>query len=51
MHNNSIDHCRNVSGLGKSMVVFHLFEKLRYSNEISIKFESLPRIEAFRGGK
>ena len=36
-----IAHCRNVRGLGKSMVVFRLFEKLRYSNERSTKFESL----------
>ena len=28
-------------GLGKSTVVFHLFEKLRYSNERSTKFESI----------
>ena len=28
-------------GLGKSMVVFRLFEKLRYSNERATKFESL----------
>ena len=28
-------------GLGKSMVVFRLLEKLRYSNERSTKFESL----------
>ena len=28
-------------GLGKSIVVFRLFEKLRYSNERSTKFESL----------
>ena len=28
-----IGNCRNVRGLGKSMVVFCLFEKLRYSNE------------------
>ena len=26
-----IGHCRNVRGVGKSMVVFHLFEELRYS--------------------
>ena len=39
-------------GLGKSMVVFCLFEKLRYSNEKSTKFESaLPRIEVFGGRK
>ena len=31
----SIGHYRNVRGLGKSMVVFRLFEKLRYSNERS----------------
>ena len=31
-------HCRNVRGLGKSMVVFRLFEKLRYSNERSTIF-------------
>ena len=36
-----IGHFRNVRGLGKSMVVFHLFEKLRYSNERSTEFESL----------
>ena len=36
-----IGNCRNVRGLGKSMVVFRLFEKLRYSNERSTKFESL----------
>ena len=37
-----IDHCRNVRGLGKSLVVFRLFEKLiRYSNERSTTFESL----------
>ena len=36
-----IGQCRNVSALGKSMVVFRLFEKLRYSNEKSTKFESL----------
>ena len=33
-----IGNCRNVRGLGKSMVVFRLFEKLRYSNERSTKF-------------
>ena len=33
-----IGHYRNVRGLGKSMVVFHLFEKLRYSNERSTTF-------------
>ena len=33
-------HCRNVRGLGKSVVVFRLFEKLRYSDERSTKFES-----------
>ena len=33
-----IGHYRNVRGLGKSMVVFRLFEKLRYSNERSTIF-------------
>ena len=33
-----IRHYRNVRGLGKSMVVFRLFEKLRYSNERSTIF-------------
>ena len=33
-----IGHYRNVRGLGKSMVVFRLFEKLRYSNERSTVF-------------
>ena len=36
-----IGHCSNVRGLGKSMVVFCLFEKLRYSNKRWTKFESL----------
>ena len=36
-----IGNCRNVRGLGKSMVVFRLFKKLRYSNEKSTKFDSL----------
>ena len=36
-----IGNCRNVRGLGKSMVVFRLFEKLRYSNERSSKFENI----------
>ena len=35
-----IGNCRNVRGLGKSMVVFRLFEKLRYSNETT-KFENI----------
>ena len=35
------DQCRNVRGQGKSMVVLGLLEKLRHSNERSIKFESL----------
>ena len=34
-------NCRNVRGLGKSMVVFRLLEKLRYSNERSTKFECI----------
>ena len=33
-----ICHYRNVRGLGKRMVVFRLFEKLRYSNERSTIF-------------
>ena len=37
-NNDVIGHYRNVRGLGKSMVVFRLFEKLRYSNERSIIF-------------
>ena len=37
----TIGNCRNVRGLGKSKVVFCLFEKLRYSNERSTKFKSL----------
>ena len=37
----SIGHFRNVRGLGKSMVVFRLFEKLKYSNERSTIFQSL----------
>ena len=37
----AIGNCRNVRGLGNSMVVFPLFEKLRYSNERSTKFKSL----------
>ena len=32
------------------MVVSHLFEKLRYSNITSTKFEFLPRIKVLRGG-
>ena len=36
-----IGNCRNVRGLGKSKVVFHFFEKLRYSNDRSTKFKSL----------
>ena len=35
-----IANCRNVRGLGKSVVVFRLFEKLRYSDERTTKFES-----------
>ena len=36
--NCEIGHYRNVRGLGKSMVVFRLLEKLRYSNERSTIF-------------
>ena len=39
-----IAHCRNVRGLGKSMVVFSLFKKPRHSNERSTKFESLEQV-------
>ena len=34
----SIGHYRNVRGLGRSIVVFRLFEKLRHSNETSTIF-------------
>ena len=34
----SIGHYRNVRRLGRSMVVFRVFEKLRYSNEKSTIF-------------
>ena len=34
----TIGHYRNVRGLGKSMVVLRLSEKLRYSNERSTIF-------------
>ena len=33
-----IGHYRNVRGLGKSMVVFRLLKKLRYSNKRSTVF-------------
>ena len=46
--NDPIAHCRNVRGLGKSVVVFRLFEKLGYSNERSTKFESIKQ-EYFKG--
>ena len=36
-----IGNCRDVRGLGSSMVVFCLFEKLRYSNERSTTFASV----------
>ena len=38
-----IAQCKNVRGLGKRMVVFFLFEKVRYSNERSTKFESIKQ--------
>ena len=38
MRSTVIGHFRNVRGLGKSMVVFRLFEKLKYSNERSTIF-------------
>ena len=34
----ALGHFRNVRGLGESMVVFRLFEKLKYSNERSTIF-------------
>ena len=37
-HKLQIGHYRNVRGLGKSMVIFCLFEKIRYSNERSTIF-------------
>ena len=43
----SIRNCRNVRGLGKSMVVFRLFERLRYLDERSTKFESLYHEEKY----
>ena len=42
-----IAHCRNVRGLGKSMVVFSLFKKPRHSNERSTKFESLEQEQKY----
>ena len=38
MVRSAIGHCRNMRGLGKSMVVFCLVEKLTYSNERSTIF-------------
>ena len=40
-------NCENVRGLGRSMVAFRLFEKLRYSNERSTKFESLNQDQKY----
>ena len=53
MHANTenIGHFRNVRGLGKSMVVFRLFEKLRYSNERSTKFESFYQEQKYLLGE
>ena len=34
------DNTKDKRGLGKSMVVYRLFEKPRHSNERSTKFES-----------
>lgn len=46
-----IAHCRNLRGLGNSIVVFHLFKILRYSNERStINFRFFAMIEVFGGG-
>ena len=42
-----IGSCRNVRGMGKSMVDFRLFEKRRYSNERSTKLDCLPRKEVY----
>ena len=39
---------QNVRRLGKSMVVFHLFEKTKIFKG---KIEALPRIEVLRRGK
>ena len=47
----TIGNCRNVRGLGKSKVVFCLFEKLRYSNERSTNFESLNQEYKQENGK
>jgi len=44
-----IAYSKKVRELGKSIVVFLLFEKLRHSNERSTKFEGL--ISKNRGGK
>ena len=41
LENHCIGNWRNVRGLEESVVVFRFFEKLRYSNERSTKFESL----------
>ena len=40
---------RNVRGLGNSLVVFKLFEKLAYSNERLTKFESLHQEKKYLG--
>ena len=36
-----IGHRRNMRGLGRIMIVFRLFEKLRYPNKTLTKFEGL----------
>ena len=46
-----IGHCRNMRGLGKSMVVFCLFKKLICSNERSTRFESLYRGQKYLEGE
>ena len=46
-HKWGIGHFRNVRGLGKSMVVFRLIEKLIHSNERSTKFESLNHAQKY----
>ena len=46
-------NCRNVRGLGESMVVFCLFEKLLYSNKnqlnMRVAFQISPKIENLHG--
>ena len=46
-----IGNCRNMRGLGKSTVVFHLPKKLRCSHERSTKFESLYQEKKYLDGE